>query len=49
MVNNIYNVGNESLNFSKIDIANTIHKYIDYEIVNSNLPDLDVRNFMVFI
>ena len=47
MVNNIYNVGNESLNFSKIDIANTIHKYIDYEIVNSNLPDLDVRNFMV--
>jgi nucleoside-diphosphate-sugar epimerase len=47
MVNNIYNVGDESLNFSKIDIANTIHKYVDFEIVNSSLPDLDVRNFLV--
>ncbi len=47
MVNNIYNVGDESLNFSKIDIANAIHKYVDFEIVNSNLPDLDVRNFLV--
>ena len=47
MANNIYNVGDESLNFSKIDIANTIHKYVDFEIVNSSLPDLDVRNFLV--
>ncbi len=47
MVNNIYNVGDESLNFSKIDIANAIHQYIDFEIVNSSLPDLDVRNFLV--
>ena len=47
MSNNIYNVGDESLNFSKIDIADTIHKYVDFEIVNSTLPDLDVRNFLV--
>jgi nucleoside-diphosphate-sugar epimerase len=47
MINNIYNVGDESLNYSKIDIANAIHKYINFEIVNSNLPDLDVRNFLV--
>ena len=47
MTNSIYNVGDESLNFSKIDIANTIHKYVDFEIVNSSLPDLDVRNFLV--
>ena len=47
MRDNIYNVGDESLNFSKIDIADTIHKYVDFEIVNSTLPDLDVRNFLV--
>ncbi len=47
MIGNIYNVGDESLNFSKIDIANAIQKYVDFEIVNSSLPDLDVRNFLV--
>jgi nucleoside-diphosphate-sugar epimerase len=47
MNNNIYNVGDESLNFSKIDIANTIKKYVDFELINSSLPDLDTRNFMV--
>lgn len=47
MKNNIYNVGDEALNFSKIDIAETIRKYIDFEIVNSSLPDLDVRSFLV--
>jgi nucleoside-diphosphate-sugar epimerase len=47
LINNVYNVGDESLNFSKIDIANTIHKHIDFEIVNSSLPDLDVRSFLV--
>jgi nucleoside-diphosphate-sugar epimerase len=47
MINNVYNIGDESLNFSKIDIADTIHKYVEFEIVNSTLPDLDVRNFLV--
>lgn len=47
MANHIYNIGDESLNFSKIDIANAIHQYIDFEIVNSSLPDLDTRNFLV--
>jgi nucleoside-diphosphate-sugar epimerase len=47
MNNGIYNVGDEQMNFSKIDIADAIKKYIDFEIVNSSLPDLDVRSFLV--
>jgi nucleoside-diphosphate-sugar epimerase len=47
MINNIYNVGDESLNYSKNDIAQAIRKYIDFEIIDSSLPDLDVRNFLV--
>lgn len=47
MRGDIYNAGDETLNFSKFDITNTIRKYVDFEIVNSSLPDLDVRNFLV--
>jgi len=47
MNSNIYNVGDESLNFSKNDIANIIRKYVEFEIIDSSLPDLDVRNFLV--
>jgi nucleoside-diphosphate-sugar epimerase len=47
MSGQVYNVGDESLNFSKIDIANSIKKYIDFEIIDSSLPDLDTRNFLV--
>lgn len=45
--NQIYNVGDEKLNFSKIDIANTIKKYVNFELIDSSLPDLDNRNFQV--
>ena len=47
MKSQVYNVGDESLNFSKIEIANAIKKYVDFEIIDSSLPDLDVRNFLV--
>jgi nucleoside-diphosphate-sugar epimerase len=47
MMNNVYNVGDESLNYSKNEIALIIKKYIDFEVVNSGLPDLDVRSFLV--
>jgi nucleoside-diphosphate-sugar epimerase len=43
----IYNVGDEQLNYSKVDIANAVRRFIDYEIVDSSLPDLDIRNFLV--
>ncbi len=45
--NQVFNVGDKSLNFSKIDIANTIKKYVNFEIIDSTLPDLDARNFQV--
>jgi len=45
--NEVYNVGDGELNFSKIDIANTIKKYINFELIDSTLPDLDSRNFQV--
>jgi nucleoside-diphosphate-sugar epimerase len=47
MKNEVFNVGDKSLNFSKIDIANAINKYVDFEIIDSSLPDLDNRNFLV--
>lgn len=43
----IFNVGDENLNFSKIDIANAIRNRVQFEIVDSSLPDLDARNFLV--
>jgi len=43
----IFNIGDESLNFSKQDIARAIRNHVQYEIVDSSLPDLDVRNFLV--
>jgi nucleoside-diphosphate-sugar epimerase len=43
----IFNVGDERLNFSKRDIAECIRKHVNFEIVDSSLPDLDVRDFLV--
>jgi nucleoside-diphosphate-sugar epimerase len=45
--NEVYNVGDGELNYSKIDIANTIKKYVNFELIDSTLPDLDARDFQV--
>jgi len=42
-----FNVGNEKLNFSKLDIAHAIRDHVEFEIIDSSLPDLDVRDFLV--
>jgi len=47
MKGGIFNVGDEKLNFSKRDIADCIHKHLPFEIIDSSLPDLDVRDFLV--
>lgn len=47
MKGNVYNVGDYALNFSKNDIADCISKYTTMEIVNSKLPDKDVRDFII--
>lgn len=45
MKDNIYNVGDKTLNFSKLEIANAIKKYVRFEIVNAGIEDPDARNF----
>jgi len=42
-----YNVGQEELNFSKIEIANAIRKHVTFDIFDSSLPDIDTRDFIV--
>jgi nucleoside-diphosphate-sugar epimerase len=47
MKNDVYNVGDEKLNFSKIDIAKAIKEYVNFELIDSSLPDLDNRDFTI--
>lgn len=47
MKNNIYNVGDEMMNLSKKEISNCIKKYVNFELIDSSLPDLDKRNFEI--
>lgn len=44
----IYNVGNDSLNMSKLALANEINKIIPHEIIEANIgSDPDKRNYRV--
>jgi nucleoside-diphosphate-sugar epimerase len=45
MKSNIFNVGENTLNFSKLEIADTIKKYVHFEIIIANIEDPDARNF----
>ncbi len=47
MKGNIYNVGTNSLNFSKLDLARHIQNLIDCEVYQSHLTDIDKRNFII--
>jgi nucleoside-diphosphate-sugar epimerase len=48
MINNVYNVGDESMNFSKEDIALAIKKKIDFYLHFAEIgEDLDKRNYYV--
>lgn len=47
MKGDVYNVGDESMNLSKKEIATIIRKFINFEIIDSHLSDLDVRNFEI--
>lgn len=44
---NVFNVGDNNLNFSKLDIAKYISNQIKFELIDSSLPDLDSRDFQV--
>lgn len=47
MRNNIFNVGSNDFNFSKLDLAKKIQKYIEFKIIDSDLSDFDKRNFII--
>jgi len=47
MKGNIFNVGGNHLNFSKLEIANAVQKHIDFKIIDSDVKDKDVRHFVV--
>lgn len=47
MVGQIYNVGSNSMNFSKLEIAKIIQKYLHNEIIETQLADPDRRDFVI--
>lgn len=44
---NIYNAGGNSMNFSKLEIAEAIKKQVNYSIIDSDVKDKDVRHFII--
>jgi nucleoside-diphosphate-sugar epimerase len=42
-----YNVGGIGLNYSKLEIAQLIQKHVDFKIIDSDIKDKDVRNFII--
>lgn len=47
MNNEVYNVGGDHLNYSKLEIAELIQKYVKFKIIDSDIKDKDVRDFII--
>ena len=47
MKGGIYNAGGNHLNYSKLEIANMIKERVDYNIIDSEVQDKDLRHFIV--
>ena len=47
MKGQIFNVGHDSMNYSKLEIAQCIQKFTDCKIIDSDMKDFDVRNFII--
>ena len=47
MKGQIYNAGHDSLNYSKLEIAELVKKYVDYNVIDSAIKDKDVRHFLI--
>ena len=47
MKENIYNIGSDSMNYSKLQIAKKIQKKTVCEVITSTLADPDKRNFII--
>ena len=47
MKHGIFNVGSESLNFTKMEIANAVKEETGCSIIDSEMKDFDTRNFVI--
>jgi nucleoside-diphosphate-sugar epimerase len=47
MKSRIFNVGDESMNLSKVEVAHAVRRHIEYEFINATMKDFDVRNFEI--
>lgn len=47
MCNQVFNAGDERLNMSKLDLAQLIRRYVDYELVAGAGTDVDQRDYDV--
>jgi nucleoside-diphosphate-sugar epimerase len=47
MKGNIYNAGNNRLNYSKLEIAHFIKEKVEFNIIDSQMQDKDLRHFTV--
>jgi len=47
IVGKIFNVGSNKMNFSKKKLADRIRKHVKFEIVDSEVPDRDKRDFII--
>ncbi|WP_300156514.1 NAD(P)-dependent oxidoreductase [Solidesulfovibrio sp.] len=47
MVGGTFNAGGDNLNYSKKEIAELVLKYVNYNIIDSDIKDRDVRHFII--
>lgn len=47
MKGEVFNAGGDNLNHSKLEIAQLVKKYVDFKIIESDIKDKDVRNFII--
>jgi nucleoside-diphosphate-sugar epimerase len=47
MTGQVFNVGTERMNLSKRQLAERIKEHLDFAIIDSDLADPDVRNFLI--
>ena len=47
LMGKVFNVGSNDMNLSKMQIAEKIKEFVEFAIIDSSLPDPDVRNFVI--
>lgn len=47
MAGNVFNMGSARLNYTKREVAETIRKLCPCEVINAQIGDSDIRNFLV--